>query len=108
MAAHTSINQLLLAAFFSLPALAQTLRVDFNSSGNTQSGWQPLAAGDSGLGDSWSKSFPGGIGLDVDAIGSVSLDHRDRETSNGGGGEASMWRDFLFASGSSSGNSGSG
>lgn len=83
-----------------LPALGQTLRVDFNDSGINQSGWQSLSSGDNDLGDSWSKNFTGGISLDVDTIGSVTLDDRDRGGNNGGGGEASMWRDFLFANGS--------
>lgn len=86
----------------------ETLQIDFNSSGITQSGWQSLSSSDSALGDSWSKNFPGGIALDVDPIGSVSLDDRDRGSNNGGGDEASMWRDFLFANGSFSNNPGSG
>ena len=87
---------------------ALTLQIDFNDSGVTQSGWQSIASGDNELGDSWSKNFPGGIGLDVDSIGSVALDDRDRGTNNGGGGEASMWRDFLFANGSFNSAPGSG
>ena len=87
---------------------ALTLQIDFNDSGVTQSGWQSIASGDNELGDSWSKNFPGGVGLDVDSIGSVALDDRDRGTNNGGGGEASMWRDFLFANGSFNSAPGSG
>ena len=87
---------------------AFTLRVDLNSGGNTQSGWSSLAASDNALGDSWSKNFSGGIGVDVDSIGAVSLDERDRGINNGGGSENAMWRDFLFANGSSSSVPGSG
>ncbi|MDA7879362.1 thrombospondin type 3 repeat-containing protein, partial [Akkermansiaceae bacterium] len=47
------------------------------------------------------------MSLDVDAIGNITLDNRDR-SNNGGGGEASMWRDFLFAGGSFSSRPGSG
>lgn len=94
--------------FGSLLVSAQTLRIDFNQGSVTQSGWESISSGDSDLGDSWSKTFPGSIGLDVDAIGSVGLDTRDRGSNNGGGGEASMWRDFLFANGSFSNNQGSG
>ena len=94
--------------FGSLLVSAQTLRIDFNHGSATQSGWDSIAAGDTDLGDSWSKTFSGSIGLDVDAIGSVGLDTRDRGSNNGGGGEASMWRDFLFANGSFSNNQGSG
>lgn len=98
---------ILLCSLLSI-AFGQTLRIDFNDSGITQSGWQSLASGNSDLGDSWSKNFPGGIGLDVDPIGSVTLDDRDRGNNNGGGGEASMWRDFLFANGSFGNKPGSG
>lgn len=90
------------------PVSALTLQIDFNDSGVTQSGWQSISSGDNDLGDSWSKNFPGGIGLDVDPVGSVALDDRDRGTNNGGGGEASMWRDFLFANGSFNSAPGSG
>ncbi|CAN5270314.1 hypothetical protein BH23VER1_BH23VER1_10690 [soil metagenome] len=77
-----------------------TLRVDLDSSGVTQPGWESLAATHAQLGDSWSREYPGGIAIDVDAIGGVVLDSRDRGTGNGGGAESGMWRDFLFASGS--------
>jgi hypothetical protein len=33
------------------------LRVDFNASGVTQSGWEPLFGSDTALGDSWSKTI---------------------------------------------------
>ena len=89
---------ILILGAISLPLAAQTLRVDFNENATTQNGWQSLSSGNSDLGDSWSKNFPGGVSLDVDAIGSVTLDNRDR-SNNGGGGEASMWRDFLFCGG---------
>jgi len=102
-------SQLAILSFFGIAtSQAFTLRVDFNDGGTTQSGWESIAATDTGLGDSWSKVFSGGVGLDVDAIGAVSLDDRDRGSGNGGGGEAAMWRDFLFANGSFSGNAGSG
>ncbi len=107
MIAHPFIFSTLAVAALTLPLAAQTLRIDFNSNGTTQSGWQSLASGDSDLGDSWSKNFSGGVSLDVDAIGSINLDDRDR-SNNGGGGEASMWRDFLFANGSFNSNPGSG
>ncbi|MDB4293939.1 lamin tail domain-containing protein, partial [Akkermansiaceae bacterium] len=48
------------------------------------------------------------MSLDVDAVGGIVLDTRDRAGANGGGGEASMWRDFLFANGSTSSATGSG
>ncbi len=99
---------LLLLGFLGAQAFGQTLNIDFNSSGNNQSGWESIAAGDNDLGDSWSKNFSGGISLDVDPSGSVTLDHRDRGSSNGGGGEAAMWRDFLFANGSFASASASG
>ena len=101
------ISKFLTLGVIFLPLAAQTLRVDFNFNATTQSGWQSLSSGNSDLGDSWSKNFPGGVSLDVDTIGSVTLDNRDR-SNNGGGGEASMWRDFLFASGSFSSRPGSG
>ncbi|MFT6382348.1 MAG: hypothetical protein ACJAXZ_003847, partial [Akkermansiaceae bacterium] len=95
-------------SLLSLTAFGQNLRVDFNSSGNNQNGWESLASGDRDLGDSWSKNFTGGVSLDVDAVGGVTLDDRDRGGNNGGGGEASMWRDFLFANGSFSSAPGTG
>ena len=101
------ISKFLTLGVIFLPLAAQTLRVDFNANATTQSGWQSLSPGNSDLGDSWSKNFTGGVSLDVDAIGSVTLDNRDR-SNNGGGGEALMWRDFLFASGSFSSRPGSG
>jgi hypothetical protein len=108
MSTHLAISHALLAGAFFTTLSAQTLRIDFNDSGVNQSGWQSLARTDTALGDSWSKNFPGGIALDVDPIGSVTLDDRDRGSNNGGGAEASMWRDFLFANGSFSNNPGSG
>ena len=87
---------------------AQTLQLDFNSAGITQNGWQSLSATDNTLGNSWSKTFPGGITVDVDPIGGVTLDDRDRGANNAGGSEASMWRDFLFAYGSFSSAPGTG
>ncbi len=108
MAAHSTIAGILFGGALFLTAQAQTLRVDFNDSGINQSGWQSLSASDADLGDAWSKNFADGISLDVDAIGSVTLDDRDRGSNNGGGSEASMWRDFLFANGSFSTNPGSG
>ena len=87
------ISKFLTLGVIFLPLAAQTLRVDFNANATTQSGWQSLSSGNSDLGDSWSKNFTGGVSLDVDAIGSVTLDNRDR-SNNGGGGEALMWRDF--------------
>lgn len=94
-----------LLALSSLPGF--TLRIDFDSGTTTQAGWESLAASDTALGDSWSKGFAGGIGVDVDALGGVSLDQRDRPE-NGGGAENAMWRDFLFANGSFSTVPGSG
>ena len=108
MNVHTFILKSLALGALSLPLAAQTLRIDFDPNRTTQSGWQSLASSDSDLGDSWSKNFTGGVSLDVDAIGSITLDDRDRGSNNGGGGEASMWRDFLFANGSFSNNPGSG
>lgn len=107
MISHSYFLKTLALGAISLPLTAQTLRVDFNANGTTQSGWQSLTSDNSDLGDSWSRNFTGGVSLDVDAIGSITLDDRDR-SSNGGGGEASMWRDFLFANGSFSSNAGSG
>ncbi|MDB4544186.1 plastocyanin/azurin family copper-binding protein [bacterium] len=75
-------------ALTALPLAAITLQVDFDHAGTTQSGWQSIAAGDSALGDSWSKNFTGGVSLDVDAVGGIVLDTRDRAGANGGGGEA--------------------
>ena len=90
-------------------APAFTLRVDFNDGTNqTQSGWQSLGPGDSELGDSWSKNLGGGLAIDADAAGAVTLDSRDRSGANGGGSENGMWRDFLFANGSFSTLPGSG
>ncbi len=86
----------------------QTLQVDFNSSGISQNGWSTIQESDNDLGTSWSKNFANGISLDVDAVGSVSLEDRDRGTANGGGGESAMWRDFLFANGSFASVPGSG
>ena len=97
-----------LAGLLALPLMGQALQIDFNDSGITQSGWQALSSGDSDLGDSWSKNFAGGVSLDVDVIGGVTLDDRDRGGSNGGGSEAAMWRDFLFANGSFSSAPGTG
>ncbi|MGB0326660.1 MAG: lamin tail domain-containing protein [Akkermansiaceae bacterium] len=108
MVTHHIITRLVLAGILTAPSLAQTLRIDFDDSGITQGGWQSLDRNDNDLGDSWSKNFPGGISLDVDAIGSITLDDRDRGNNNGGGAEGSMWRDFLFANGSFSNNPGSG
>jgi len=89
-------------------APAFTLRVDFDSGSPTQSGWQSLAGNDSALGDSWSKNLTGGYSIDVDAIGGVTLDSRDRGSGNGGGPESNMWRDFLFANGSNASAPGTG
>ena len=97
---------LLAPACCSLSAI--TLQVDFDSGNTTQAGWESLAASDNALGSSWSKAYPGGIGIDVDALGVVSLDQRDRGNNNGGGIESAMWRDFLFANGSFARNPGSG
>jgi hypothetical protein len=94
--------------FLATVASAFTLRVDFDSPGTTQPGWQSLAAANSDLGDSWSRVYAGGIGVDADVIGGVTLDSRDRAAANGGGSEASMWRDFLFANGSFSAAPGTG
>jgi len=84
-------------------APATPLRIDFDSTNITQSGWESISPT-----DSWSKSLSGGINLEIAPIGNVTLDHRDRGANNGGGGEASMWRDFLFANGSFSSVPGSG
>jgi catechol 2,3-dioxygenase-like lactoylglutathione lyase family enzyme len=101
MHAHSFILRIFASVgLLALPLMGQTLRVDFNDSGITQSGWQALSSGDSDLGDSWSKNFTGGVSLDVDTMGGIALDTRDRGGNNGGGSEASMWRDFLFANGS--------
>ena len=101
MHAHSFILRIFASVgLWALPLMGQTLRVDFNDSGITQSGWQALSSGDSDLGDSWSKNFTGGVSLDVDTMGGIALDTRDRGGNNGGGSEASMWRDFLFANGS--------
>lgn len=108
MATHHTFSRFLLSGILASPAFAQTLRIDFNDSGINQSGWESISRSDSDLGDSWSRNFPGGISLDVDAIGSITLDDRDRGSNNGGGAEAAMWRDFLFANGSFSTRPGSG
>ena len=104
----SSLVRLLCTLLIYSQADAFTLRVDFNSAGMTQSGWQSLAEGDNALGDSWSKNFSGGVSMDVDPIGGIALDDRDRGSNNGGGAEASMWRDFLFGNGSFSSAPGSG
>lgn len=42
-----------------------------------------------------------GITVSVTPVGAVTLDDRDRGTANGGGDFAALWRDFIFANGSS-------
>jgi hypothetical protein len=74
------------------------VRIDFDAA-PTEPGWSSLSAADAELGDNWSRTLPGGIGIDVDAAGAISLDVRDRGTVNGSP-ESGMWRDFLFANGS--------
>ncbi len=88
---------------------AQLLRVDFNDgNSSTTSGWESYSRLDTEANSPWSKTFTGGISLITTAFGNVSLDDRDRGNQNGGGAEAAMWRDFLFANGSISNNPNSG
>ena len=79
-------------------ASAAPLRLDFNDNDDvtstTQAGWTGVTtAGGVGLGDA-------GVGLTLAAVGAgVVLDDRVR-TTNGGGEEAALWEDFIFANGS--------
>lgn len=77
------------------PALAAPTQFDFNAPGSpTQAGW---TAADLGNGSD------GTISVATAAIGAVTVDTRDRAgtaSDAGGGSEAAMWNDFVFANGS--------
>ncbi len=81
-------------------ANAATVQFDFNTaSSTTLAGWTaaPLGNGSDGT-----------VSLATTSIGAVTVDSRDRGAGNGGGAEALMWQDFLFANGSFSSVPGSG
>ncbi|MEZ5305159.1 MAG: lamin tail domain-containing protein [Verrucomicrobiales bacterium] len=88
------------AAAYCQTAGAYTLRIDFNATAITQAGWEALGEGDSDLGSPWSKSFGGGLTLSLAPAGAAFLDTRDRGATSGGGAESNLWRDFVFANGS--------
>ncbi|NWK55491.1 lamin tail domain-containing protein [Verrucomicrobiaceae bacterium N1E253] len=70
------------------------MRFDINSGGSpTQPGWAAAPGG---------QGSDGTVSIRMDPVGAVVLDSRDRGDLNGGGAEASMWNDFVFASGSDS------
>lgn len=75
--------------------LAAETRFDFNTdTSTTQADWTaaPLGVGTDGT-----------VSINTTAIGAVTVDSRDRAAANGGGAEAEMWQDFIFANGSFSG-----
>lgn len=96
-----------LALSFSILSLAASnaavVQFDLNTgSSPTQAGWTaaPLGAGSGS-----------GVSLTTSAIGAVTVDSRDRAGTGidaGGGAEAAMWNDFVFANGSFNSASGSG
>ncbi|HWB04344.1 MAG TPA: lamin tail domain-containing protein [Verrucomicrobiales bacterium] len=79
---------------------AFVLRIDFDdnddANSSPQAGWTSVSqTGGANLNGT-------GIGLAITAVGSVTIDDRSRidPSSNGGGAEADMWEDFIFANGS--------
>ncbi len=42
-----------------------------------------------------------GLSVTITPLGAVTIDDRDRAAANGGGDQADLWRDFIFANGSS-------
>ena len=86
--------------------LAATLKVDFNHTHKTATGWEAFSEEDNDLGRPWSKRFSNGLFIEVIPAGGVSLDSRDRTISIDGGPASQMWQDFLFANGSVDHNQG--
>lgn len=88
---------LMLAIFFPIANSPALVRFDMNAPGSaTQDGW---IAADLGTGSD------GTVSIETVAVGdaSVTLDSRDRTggaSDAGGGDEAAMWNDFIFANGS--------
>ena len=85
-------------------ASAVVVQFDFNdpAGGLTQAGWTAAPLGN-GTG--------GGVTLSTTAVGAVTVDVRNRAGTAqdaGGGAEAAMWNDFVFANGSFSTAPGSG
>lgn len=75
-------------------AFADPVRFDFHQTGSpTQSGWVSAVRG---------NGSDGTVSVATSAIGAVTVDTRDRGSANGGGAEAAMWNDFVFANGSDS------
>ena len=85
-------NSLSFLVLLSTGGLNAETRFDFNTEASTtQADW---------------TSAPLGIGTDgtvtvaTIALGGLTVDSRDRGAANGGGSEAEMWQDFIFANGS--------
>jgi hypothetical protein len=65
---------------------------DFQGVGHpTQAGWTSAENG---------NGIFGGVSVATTSIGAVTVASRDRVADNGGGAQADMWRDFVFANGS--------
>ncbi|MES2707505.1 MAG: hypothetical protein V4726_12985 [Verrucomicrobiota bacterium] len=81
------------AAVLNSPLRADVLKLDFldddDAASSLQEGWVGIS------GPSWQVTS-GDISMTVTPMGTVTLDDRNR-TNNGGGSEADMWKDFLFA-----------
>lgn len=89
-------NSLTFFVWLSIPvmAMADPVRFDFNKVVSpTQSGWVSAENG---------NGSDGSVSVTTTAIGAVTVDTRDRGSNNGGGAEAAMWNDFVFANGSDS------
>lgn len=84
------------------PLRADVLKLDFldddDNASSLQEGWVGIS------GPTWQVTS-GTISLTVTGLGTVTLDDRNR-TTNGGGTEADMWKDFLFANGSNAAGDG--
>ena len=70
-------------------ASAAVVQFDFNTATSaTLAGWTGAALG---------NGSNGTVSVTTTAIGAVTVDSRDRGAGNGGGAEAGMWQDFVFA-----------
>jgi hypothetical protein len=102
MSPHSSTSTPLLGlaallAFCTPVATAAEILIDCgddDAGSPAQVDWIPL------VGPTFSAT-DGTVTVTVTPIGAVTVDDRDRGAANGGGTEADLWRDFIFANGSS-------
>jgi hypothetical protein len=83
-------------ALWDAQAADAPLRIDFNKDAHTQSGWESMSREDRDFGKDWSRRFQNGYILQLNPVGNLVLDTRDRRTINGGGSASEMWRDFIY------------